>query len=171
MRFYLMELTSLTAISPVDGRYGNRVSVFREIFSEYGLIRNRVKVEARWLQQLAAHPEIREVPPLSASARDALDQLVSNFSLEDAGAIKAIERTTNHDVKAVEYFIKEKIAAFEELHDVTEFVHFACTSEDINNLCHALMLRDGLNDGLLPAMDQVIEKLAELAHAHRDQPM
>ncbi len=166
-----MELTSLTAISPVDGRYGNRVSVFREIFSEYGLIRNRVKVEARWLQQLAAHPEIREVPPLSASARDALDQLVSNFSLEDAGAIKAIERTTNHDVKAVEYFIKEKIAAFEELHDVTEFVHFACTSEDINNLCHALMLRDGLNDGLLPAMDQVIEKLAELAHAHRDQPM
>ena len=166
-----MELTSLTAISPVDGRYGNRVSVFREIFSEYGLIRNRVKVEARWLQQLAAHADITEVPSLSGGARDALDQLVSDFSLEDAEAIKTIERTTNHDVKAVEYFIKEKIAPFEELHDITEFVHFACTSEDINNLCHALMLRDGLNDGLLPAMDQVVEKLAELARAHGDQPM
>jgi adenylosuccinate lyase len=166
-----MELTSLTAISPVDGRYGNKVTVFREIFSEYGLIRNRVKVEVRWLQQLAAHPGITEVPTLSAGANDALDQLVENFSLEDAEAIKSIERTTNHDVKAVEYFIKDKIAPIDELHAITEFVHFACTSEDINNLSHALMLREGLNDGLLPAMSRVIERLTELAREHAEQPM
>lgn len=166
-----MELTSLTAISPVDGRYGNKVTVFREIFSEYGLIRNRVKVEVRWLQQLAAHPDITEVPALSASARDALDQLVENFSLEDAEAIKSIERTTNHDVKAVEYFIKDKIAPIDELQAITEFVHFACTSEDINNLSHALMLREGLDDGLLPAMDRIVERLTELAHEHAEQPM
>ncbi|HCA11761.1 MAG TPA: adenylosuccinate lyase, partial [Marinobacter adhaerens] len=134
-----MELTALTAISPVDGRYGNKVSVFREIFSEYGLIRNRVTVEIRWLQKLAAHPGVAEVPPFSADANDFLDRLVGEFSLEDAERIKDIERTTNHDVKAVEYFIKEKIASVPELHAVTEFVHFACTSEDINNLSHALM--------------------------------
>lgn len=166
-----MELTSLTAISPVDGRYGNKVSVFREIFSEYGLIRNRVKVEVRWLQQLANHPEVSEVPTLSAGARDALDRVVENFSLADAEAIKTIERTTNHDVKAVEYFIKEKIAPVEELQAITEFVHFACTSEDINNLSHALMLREGLDDGLLPAMDRIVKRLEELAQEHADQPM
>ncbi|MGM0569588.1 adenylosuccinate lyase [Marinobacter sp.] len=166
-----MELTSLTAISPVDGRYGNKVTVFREIFSEYGLIRNRVKVEVRWLQQLAAHPGITEVPALSAGARDALDQLVENFSLDDAEAIKSIERTTNHDVKAVEYFIKDKIAPIDELQAITEFVHFACTSEDINNLSHALMLREGLDDGLLPAMERIVQRLAELAHEHAGQPM
>ncbi|WP_328189362.1 adenylosuccinate lyase [Marinobacter sp. OP 3.4] len=166
-----MELTSLTAISPVDGRYGNKVSVFREIFSEYGLIRNRVKVEVRWLQQLANHPGITEVPALSAGARDALDRVVENFSLADAEAIKAIERTTNHDVKAVEYFIKERIAPVEELQAITEFVHFACTSEDINNLSHALMLREGLDDGLLPAMDRIVRRLEELAREHARQPM
>ncbi|WP_417548138.1 adenylosuccinate lyase [Marinobacter segnicrescens] len=166
-----MELTSLTAISPVDGRYGNKVTVFREIFSEYGLIRNRVKVEVRWLQQLAAHPGITEVPALSAGARDALDQLVENFNLADAEAIKSIERTTNHDVKAVEYFIKDKIAPNDELQAITEFVHFACTSEDINNLSHALMLREGLDDGLLPAMDRIVERLTELAREHAEQPM
>ena len=166
-----MELTSLTAISPVDGRYGNKVSVFREIFSEYGLIRNRVKVEVRWLQQLANHPEVSEVPTLSAGARDALDRVVESFSLADAEAIKTIERTTNHDVKAVEYFIKEKIAPVEELQAITEFVHFACTSEDINNLSHALMLREGLDDGLLPAMDRIVKRLEELAQEHADQPM
>ncbi len=144
-----MELTALTAISPVDGRYGNKVSVFREIFSEYGLIRNRVTVEIRWLQKLAAHPGVAEVPAFSADANGFLDRLVSEFSLEDAERIKDIERTTNHDVKAVEYFIKEKIASVPELHAVTEFVHFACTSEDINNLSHALMLREGLDHGLL----------------------
>ncbi|GBO82859.1 adenylosuccinate lyase [Marinobacter salsuginis] len=166
-----MELTALTAISPVDGRYGSKVSVFREIFSEYGLIRNRVTVEIRWLQKLAAHPGVTEVPQFSAEANKVLDSLVSEFSLQDAERIKDIERTTNHDVKAVEYFIKEKIAGVPELHAVTEFVHFACTSEDINNLSHALMLREGLDHGLLPAMDRVVDKLAQLAHDHAEQPM
>jgi len=166
-----MELTALTAISPVDGRYGSKVSVFREIFSEYGLIRNRVTVEIRWLQKLAAHPGVTEVPEFSAEANKILDSLVSEFSLEDAERIKDIERTTNHDVKAVEYFIKEKIAGVPELHAVTEFVHFACTSEDINNLSHGLMLREGLDHGLLPAMDRVVDKLAQLAHDHAEQPM
>jgi len=166
-----MELTALTAISPVDGRYGSKVSVFREIFSEYGLIRNRVTVEIRWLQKLAAHPGVTEVPEFSAEANKILDSLVSEFSLEDAERIKDIERTTNHDVKAVEYFIKEKIAGVPELHAVTEFVHFACTSEDINNLSHGLMLREGLDHGLLPAMDRVVDKLTQLAHDHAEQPM
>ncbi|TBW59138.1 adenylosuccinate lyase [Marinobacter halodurans] len=166
-----MELTALTAISPVDGRYGEKVRVFREIFSEYGLIRNRVTVEIRWLQQLAAHPDITEVPALSDSANAVLDKLVSEFSLADAESIKAIERTTNHDVKAVEYFIKEKIAGTPELHAITEFVHFACTSEDINNLSHGLMLREGLDLGLVPAMQKVIDRLTELAREHADQPM
>ncbi|QSP93598.1 adenylosuccinate lyase [Marinobacter salinisoli] len=166
-----MELTALTAISPVDGRYGSKVSVFRNIFSEYGLIRNRVTVEIRWLQKLAAHPQIAEVPALSADASAFLDQLVSQFSLDDAERIKEIERTTNHDVKAVEYFIKEKIAGVPELQAITEFVHFACTSEDINNLSHALMLREGLDEGLLPAMVRVVDKLADLAKAHAQQPM
>jgi adenylosuccinate lyase len=166
-----MELTALTAISPVDGRYGSKVSVFREIFSEYGLIRNRVTVEIRWLQKLAAHPGVIEVPGFSAEANDVLDSLVSEFSLQDAKRIKDIERTTNHDVKAVEYFIKETIAGVPELHAVTEFIHFACTSEDINNLSHALMLREGLDHGLLPAMDRVVDTLAQLAHNHAEQPM
>ena len=166
-----MELTALTAISPVDGRYGNKVEVFREIFSEYGLIRNRVTVEIRWLQKLAAHPEIIEVPAFSAEANAFLDKMISEFSLADAERIKEIERTTNHDVKAVEYLIKEKIAGVPELHAVTEFVHFACTSEDINNLSHALMLREGLDHGLLPGMTKVVDKLADLAREHAEQPM
>ncbi|MEX0604209.1 MAG: adenylosuccinate lyase [Marinobacter sp.] len=166
-----MELTALTAISPVDGRYGEKVRVFRNIFSEYGLIRNRVTVEIRWLQQLASHPQISEVPAFSDDANKALDVIVSEFNLADASSIKDIERTTNHDVKAVEYFIKNKIAGVPELQAVTEFVHFACTSEDINNLSHALMLREGLDLGLLPAMDRVIEKLAVLAHEHAAQAM
>lgn len=166
-----MELNALTAISPVDGRYGSKVSVFRDIFSEYGLIRNRVTVELRWLQKLAAHPDISEVPAFSADANQFLDRMISEFNLADAERIKGIERTTNHDVKAVEYFIKEKIAEVPELHAVTEFVHFACTSEDINNLSHALMLREGLDHGLLPAMNRIVDRLAELAHEHAEQPM
>ncbi|MEP2604353.1 adenylosuccinate lyase [Marinobacter sp.] len=166
-----MELNALTAISPVDGRYGSKVSVFRDIFSEYGLIRNRVTVELRWLQKLAAHPGITEVPAFSADANQFLDRMISEFNLADAERIKGIERTTNHDVKAVEYFIKEKIAEVPELHAVTEFVHFACTSEDINNLSHALMLREGLDHGLLPAMERIVDRLAELAHEHAEQPM
>lgn len=166
-----MELNALTAISPVDGRYGSRVSVFRDIFSEYGLIKNRVTVEIRWLQQLAAHPQITEVPAFSPEANAFLDGMVSNFNLQNAERIKEIERTTNHDVKAVEYFIKEQIAGVPELHAVTEFVHFACTSEDINNLSHALMLREGLAKGLLPAMNQVADKLSDLSQEHAEQPM
>ena len=166
-----MELNALTAISPVDGRYGSKVSVFRDIFSEYGLIRNRVTVELRWLQKLAAHPGITEVPAFSAGANQFLDRMISEFNLADAERIKGIERTTNHDVKAVEYFIKEKISEVPELHAVTEFVHFACTSEDINNLSHALMLREGLDHGLLPAMERIVDRLAELAHEHAEQPM
>jgi len=166
-----MELTALTAISPVDGRYGSKVSVFRSIFSEYGLIRNRVTVEIRWLQTLAAHPQVQEVPLFSDEANAALNALVSEFGVTDAQRIKDIERTTNHDVKAVEYFIKEKIADNAELHAVTEFVHFACTSEDINNLSHALMLREGLDSGMLPVMTNVMDQIARLAHDHAAQPM
>ncbi len=170
-----MELTALTAISPVDGRYGDKVEIFRGIFSEYGLIRCRVTVEIRWLQCLAAHPQITELAPLSDQANAFLDNFVSQFSLTDAERIKTIERTTNHDVKAVEYFIKEQFAAnaddLPELLDASEFVHFACTSEDINNLSHGLMLREGLDQGLLPAMDEVVEQLTGLARGYAGQPM
>ena len=170
-----MELTALTAISPVDGRYGDKVDVFRAIFSEYGLIRCRVTVEIRWLQCLAQHPQITELAPFSEAANAFLDQLVSQFSVSDAERIKTIERTTNHDVKAVEYFIKERFAAqaeaLPELEQAQEFVHFACTSEDINNLSHGLMLREGLDQGLLPAMEEIIERLAELARGFAAQPM
>ena len=136
-----MELSSLTAVSPVDGRYGDKVSALRGIFSEYGLLKFRVQVEVRWLQKLAAHAAIKEVPAFAADAIGYLDAIVASFSEEDAARIKTIERTTNHDVKAVEYFLKEKVAEIPELHAVSEFIHFACTSEDINNLSHALMLK------------------------------
>ncbi|QFT84556.1 Adenylosuccinate lyase [Halomonas sp. THAF12] len=165
-----LPLTALTALSPVDGRYGSKAEALREHFSEFGLIRARVIVEARWLQRLAEQPQITEVPPLSAGATAALDAMVRDFSVEDAERIKDIERTTNHDVKAVEYFIKERIADQPELHAITEFVHFACTSEDINNLSHALMLRGGL-DALLPVMHQVADEVARLAEEHAAQPM
>lgn len=135
-----MELSSLTAVSPVDGRYGDKVSALRGIFSEYGLLKFRVQVEVRWLQKLAAQTAIKEVPAFDAKANDYLDKIVAEFSEEDAARIKTIERTTNHDVKAVEYFLKEKVASVPALHAVSEFIHFACTSEDINNLSHALML-------------------------------
>ena len=170
-----MELNALTAVSPVDGRYGDKVSVLREIFSEYGLIRCRVAVEVRWLQQLADHPDIAEVPAFSDNATEFLDRMVKDFALADAEAIKRIERTTNHDVKAVEYFIKDRFAEVREqlpeLSAVGEFVHFACTSEDINNLSHALMLREGLDHGLLPTMDELIATLSDLAASLADQPM
>ncbi|UYG06443.1 adenylosuccinate lyase [Halomonas sp. M4R1S46] len=165
-----LPLTALTALSPVDGRYGSKAEALREHFSEFGLIRARVTVEARWLQRLAGHPQITEVPPLSAEATAALDALVRDFSLADAERIKEIERTTNHDVKAVEYFIKERIADQPELHAITEFVHFACTSEDINNLSHGLMLREGLGT-LLPMMHQVADEVARLAEEQAAQPM
>ncbi|WP_306168976.1 adenylosuccinate lyase [Halomonas sp. MMSF_3323] len=165
-----MQLSALTALSPVDGRYGSKAESLREHFSEFGLIRARVIVEIRWLERLAAHPQITEVPELSATATAFLDGLVKNFSEADAARIKDIERTTNHDVKAVEYWIKEAIADNAELHAVTEFVHFACTSEDINNLSYGVMLRDGL-DSLLPTMRQVADEIARLAEEHAAVPM
>ncbi|WP_457676297.1 adenylosuccinate lyase [Thiolapillus sp.] len=166
-----MELNSLTAVSPIDGRYGSKTESLRGIFSEYGLIYHRVLVEVRWLQSLAAHEQIGEVPPLSEHANNILEKIISDFSLEDAQRVKNIERTTNHDVKAVEYFLKEKIAGNDELEAISEFIHFACTSEDINNLSHALMLREGRDSVLLPRMDAVIHAIRELAHELADVPM
>jgi len=166
-----MELSQLTAISPVDGRYGSKTESLRPIFSEYGLIRHRVVVEVRWLQALSRQPDIPEVPSLSVHAERVLNEIIDNFSEQDAQRVKNIERTTNHDVKAVEYFLKEKIAGNEELEGVSEFIHFACTSEDINNLAYALMLREARNQALLPLLDAVIHEITGLAHQYAAQPM
>ena len=165
-----MELTTLSAVSPLDGRYADKITPLREIFSEYGLIAKRVTVEVRWLQSLAAHQGISEVPALSNAASDYLDGIVNNFSENDARRIKDIERTTNHDVKAVEYFLKERVAEQQELAGLSEFLHFACTSEDINNLSHGLMLKDGTKV-LLSAMHALIDALAALAKAEAATPM
>ncbi|MCC7517055.1 MAG: adenylosuccinate lyase [Pseudomonadales bacterium] len=166
-----MPLSTLTAITPIDGRYSGKVDTLRSIFSEYGLIRARVLVEVRWLQQLAQHRQIQELPPLSATASAKLERILSNFGLPQAEAIKHTERTTNHDVKAVEYFIKDQLKGDAELEAASEFVHFACTSEDINNLSHALMLRDGLQQCLLPLADNIIEKLANFSREFAAIPM
>ncbi len=166
-----MDLSALSAVSPIDGRYGNKTAALRDVFSEFGLIKRRVLVEVRWLQCLADHPDIEEVPALSLEASRTLEQILTDFNEIDARRIKDIEATTNHDVKAVEYFIKERFADSQELQAVSEFVHFACTSEDINNLSHALMLRDGLRDVLLPAMTEVADQLAQLAAATAAAPM
>lgn len=163
-------LSALTAVSPIDGRYGSKTADYRTIFSEYGLIRFRVEVEIRWLQCLANHPGIEEVPALSNEAHKVLNSIVENFSEDDAQKIKSIEATTNHDVKAVEYFIKETISQNEELDAVKEFVHFACTSEDINNLSHALMLKSG-REQLLHQLNQTIETLLSLAADYAHIPM
>ncbi|WP_089793408.1 adenylosuccinate lyase [Halomonas korlensis] len=165
-----MPLSALTALSPVDGRYATKAESLREHFSEFGLIRARVIVEIRWLQRLAEIKEIGEVPALSAEANAFLEAIIDGFSVSDAERIKEIERTTNHDVKAVEYFLKERIVDQPELHAITEFVHFACTSEDINNLSYGVMLTDGLA-ALLPVMHQVTDQIADLAHEHADQSM
>lgn len=166
-----MQLTSLTAVSPVDGRYGSKTSSLRSIFSEYGLIRFRVQVEVRWLQCLANHPGVPEVKPFSAQATQVLDRLAEDFQLEWAERIKEIERTTNHDVKAVEYLLKEQVAGLEELQAVNEFIHFACTSEDINNLSHALMLRAGRDEIVLPLMRRIADEVRALAVTHAEVPM
>jgi adenylosuccinate lyase len=165
-----MNLSSLTAISPIDGRYGSKTSNLRSAFSEFGLIKYRVQVEVRWLQQLANHPEISEVAPFSEEANAILNALVDNFSEADAAAIKDIERTTNHDVKAVEYFIKQQFAGNTELDAISEFVHFACTSEDINNLSHALMLSEG-REQLLPLAQQIADGIAEMGREFAAVPM
>ena len=165
-----MTLSSLNAISPVDGRYGSKTIKLREIFSEYGLIKFRVLVEVRWLQQLAAHPQIQEVPAFSAEANQFLQNLLDNFGEEQAQRIKEIERTTNHDVKAVEYFLKESIKGNAELNSVSEFIHFACTSEDINNLSHALMLQEGRN-AIKEDMQAIMARLIQLSLELAEQPM
>lgn len=167
----VMNLTSLSAVSPIDGRYGSKTASLRGIFSEFGLIRARVEVEVRWLQQLAAHPAITEVPAFSQEANALLNDMVANFSEADAEAIKAEERVTNHDVKAVEYFIKKRIANNAELNAATEFVHFACTSEDINNLSHGLMLKAGRDDVLVPLMQKIVDAIAENAATYASVPM
>ena len=166
-----MDLSALSAVSPIDGRYGSKTADLREIFSEFGLIKRRVLVEIRWLQLLAAHEGIVEVPPLSAAANRVLEDILEDFGDIDARRIKDIEATTNHDVKAVEYFIKERFAGNAELEAIAEFVHFACTSEDINNLSHALMLRDGMRDVLRPAMLEVTDALAAVAQNAAAVPM
>ncbi|MEG9532859.1 adenylosuccinate lyase [Mannheimia indoligenes] len=166
-----MELTALTALSPIDGRYQDKVSSLRPIFSEFGLLKFRVEVEVRWLQKLASHAKIKEVPAFSEKANDYLDQIVANFSLEDANRIKTIERTTNHDVKAVEYFLKEKCEVLPELQAVNEFIHFACTSEDINNTSHALMLKTAREEVLLPEWKKLIDAIVDLAKRYQHIPL
>lgn len=166
-----MELSALTAVSPIDGRYGDKCTDLRPIFSEYGLLRFRVEVEVRWLQQLAAHPGIPEVPAFSDAANALLDSIVRDFNEADATRIKTIEKTTNHDVKAVEYFLKEKVAVSEELNAVTEFIHFACTSEDINNNSHGLMLKAAREEVIAPYCEKLITAIKDLAHKYRDMPM
>lgn len=163
-------MNSLTALSPLDGRYAKKCDALRPYLSEFGLIAARVTVEVRWLQSLARHEGIAEVTPFSDATNAALDAIVSNFSEDDALRIKTIEATTNHDVKAVEYFLKEKIAGIDELATVGEFIHFACTSEDINNLSHALMLKNG-REVLLDNMRQLRDAITALALKHADQPM
>ncbi len=166
-----MNLSSLTAVSPVDGRYASKTASLRPYFSEFGLIHHRVLVELRWLQALAEHGQIEEVPSFSDAANAVLDSIDAEFSEADAQRVKDIERTTNHDVKAVEYFLKEKIENNPEINAVTEFFHFACTSEDINNLSYALMLKNGRDNVLLPEMQKIIELIRGLAHDNAETPL
>ncbi len=166
-----MELSTLTSISPLDGRYAEKTQDLRPIFSEFGLMKFRVLVEVRWLQALAKNPEIAEIGPFSPHIYHQLENIAQNFSEADAQRIKNIENTTKHDVKAVEYFIREKIAGNAELSAVSEFVHFACTSEDINNLSYALMLQSARQQIVLPLMDEIINSLKALAHQYADQAM
>ena len=166
-----MELTALTALSPLDGRYGSKTAALRDFFSEYALIKYRVIVEIEWLKALAAEPGIAEVPAFSAGAIALLDGIADHFSVADAERVKVIEATTNHDVKAVEYFLKEKTRSNPEIAAVSEFFHFACTSEDINNLSHALMLKGARDAVLLPALEKVIARLTDMAHELADLPM
>ena len=166
-----MSESALLALSPLDGRYAGKVDALRPIFSEFGLIKARVKVEVEWLLALAAEPAIVELAPFSESAAARLRALADGLSVEDAARVKAIERTTNHDVKAVEYLIKERLADDAELAPALEFVHFACTSEDINNLSYALMLSEARQTVLLPTLDTLIQKLRAMAHEHAALPM
>ena len=159
-----MTLSALTALSPLDGRYAGKIEPLRRYFSELGLIRYRVLVEVEWLKALAAEPKIREVPRFSKATIKKLDAVVADFSDADGARVKKIESVTNHDVKAIEYFLKEKLGGNREVARVAEFIHFACTSEDINNLCHALMLKAARDEVMLPGLDAIIERLRTIAH-------
>lgn len=166
-----MEFSSLTALSPIDGRYASKADSLRPFFSEYGLQRYRVEIEVRWLQALSRTPAIAEVPEFSTDANQFLEQLVKTFSPADGLRIKQLEATTNHDVKAVEYFLKERVSALPELNAVSEFIHFACTSEDINNLSYSLMLHRSREQVLLPLMRKLIDRLRQLAQELASQPL
>ncbi len=166
-----MEFTPLTALSSIDGRYADKTQSLRPLFSEYGLIYHRVLVEIRWLQTLANHPALPDIPALTSAAITALENIINNFNIQDAKHIKEIERTINHDVKAVEYFLKEKIAPYPELNNIKEFIHFGCTSEDINNLAYALMIKTARCKVLQPTLDTLITALKQFAHQMADCPM
>jgi adenylosuccinate lyase len=167
----VLPLNPLTALSPLDGRYQTKTAELRPLFSEYGLIRHRVLVEIRWLMALADHRKIKEVAPFSAATQKLLNGIITDFSEADARRVKEIEATTNHDVKAIEYFLKEKTRDNREIARCTEFIHFACTSEDINNLAYALMLKQSRDEVLLPRLDKLIAAMTDLADRHADQPM
>jgi len=164
-------LSPLTALSPLDGRYRSKVAALAEYFSEYGLIRERIRVELAWLEALSDEPGVAEVKPFSSAARATLAAAASDFTVADAERVKAIERTTNHDVKAMEYWLKERFAGAPEISAASEFIHFACTSEDINNLAYGCMVRAARRDVLLPALAALIAELRALAHAHAALPM
>jgi adenylosuccinate lyase len=166
-----MTLSALTSLSPLDGRYAAKVDPLRAQFSEFGLIRRRLQVELEWLKALAAEPHFTEIPAFSPLTVAALDQLLAGFDPQQAAGVKAIEAVTNHDVKALEYWIRQQLANNAEVMRVAEFIHFACTSEDINNLAHALMLKAARDDTMLPMLDSVVARLRELAHEHAAQPM
>ena len=166
-----MNLNALTALSPIDGRYAAACEPLRGIFSEFGLMKSRVKVELEWLKTLAAEPLIGEIAPFSDSTIEEINTLIDSFSVEHAEAVKAIEARTNHDVKAIEYWLKERLSGNPEVMAASEFIHFACTSEDINNLSHALMLKSARDLVLVPVLDEIITRLTELAHQLAAQPM
>ena len=166
-----MSFSALTALSPLDGRYAGKLDALRPAFSEYGLIRRRLQVEIEWLKLLAAEPHFSEIPPFASETLAELDALVVDFGPLEAGEVKAIEAVTNHDVKALEYWIRKRLVNNEEVMRVAEFIHFACTSEDINNLAHALMLQTARDETMLPMLDRIIGRLRELAHAFAELPM
>lgn len=166
-----MDTNALMAISPIDGRYREKVNDLRVIFSEFGLMKYRITVEIRWLEMLAEHANLPEIPKLSAHAKKILDEIIENFSIQDAERIKKIESTINHDVKSVEYFIKERIKDNKELSSVSEFIHFGCTSEDINNLAYGMMLNAAKDQAMIPALDDLIILLKQLARQFADIPM
>ena len=166
-----LSVNPISALSPLDGRYRAKVESLAHYFSEYGLIRYRLRVELEWFKALSAEPRLKEIPTFSAATQQGLKEIVIHFSEQDAGAVKAIEAKTNHDVKALEYWLKDKLAAFPEALAASEFIHFACTSEDINNLAYGLMLQEARRQVMLPAINEIVTKLRDLAHRHAVQAM